>query len=166
MAWTKRIKLLPTSGIMASSLAQRSQELPLEADHSIPSPRSGRQTKVFYTSTQYTLYSLFLRESLMFMLWNLTMKWEISLPLNLKQCRWGFSLSGPRHCKPVSCFPPESCAFWCLSGQHLSLKIHCRSKKVIKLQRETSFSSKRFCSLSHSLQMSLYLLFAEQEMHY
>lgn len=57
-------------------------------------------------------------------------------------------------------------AFWCLSSQPLSPQILCRRKKVIELQGETGFFLERFCSLSHSPWMSLYLLFAEQEMHY
>lgn len=61
--------------------------------------------------------------------WSSAMKWEsLSLPLDLKQCRCISRLSGLR-CANLSFFSLQSCTFWCLSGQPLSLQIYCRSKK-------------------------------------
>lgn len=152
-------------------LAQRSQEQSSSwgwTQHSQSREQEVGDKLRCSTHQHNALHPAYSRERVLYLhQWNFTMTWEpISLSFNLKQCRWGFSLAGPRCYKPVPYFSPDSCAFWCLSGQPLSPKICCRNKKVIKLQGETGSFSERFCSLSHSLWMSLYLLFAEQEMHY
>lgn len=132
--WTERARLSQRPGVTTLAWLREVRSLSvlllrLKTAFPVQGARSERQTKVFYTSTQGTLSRLFRQRALCLCHWSVAMKWEpLSLPLDLKQCRCSSRLSGLR-CANLSFFSLQSCTFWCLSGQPLSLQIYCRSKK-------------------------------------
>lgn len=153
-------------------LAQRSQEhvsAPLEAETAFPVQRakSGRQTKVFYTSAQSILSRLFQTKSLMFM----PVKFHHEMRTSFPSLRFEtMQMAAPGH----PAWDVQTCLFYHFKAVHSDVsqvnlclpKYIVGAKEVIKLRGEAGSFPVRLCSLSHSLWMSLYLLFAEQEMHY